>query len=115
MSYLWVDPKTFKATPERIKLCSKRKDWNGCSKHGHGAKNGATYETEFRVRRRTGAALCLALPRRASMPQTALCASAASPSISPIRKQAEDRQAFLAREVDHRARNVLPCAVGAPP
>ena len=31
------------------------------------------------------------------------------------RKQAEERQAFLAREVDHRARNILArSAVGAP-
>ena len=45
--------------------------------------------------------------RRASTAPARSCASAASPIDITDRKEAEERQALLAREVDHRAKNAL--------
>jgi PAS domain S-box-containing protein len=104
-----VDPKTFKATPERIKALLEAEDWERLQQAWVAAReNGDTYETEFRVRRPSGELRwCLG---------TAAASVDASNNIVRIsgvtiditdRKQAENHQAFLAREVDHRARNVL--------
>jgi PAS domain S-box-containing protein len=104
-----VDPRTFKAMPESIKALLEAEDWGRLQQAWIAAQeNGGTYEAEFRVRRPNGELRwCLG---------TAAVSVDASNHIVRVsgvtiditdRKQAEERQAFLAREVDHRARNVL--------
>ena len=104
-----VDPRTFKATPESIKTLLEADDWERLQQAWIAAReNGGAYETEFRVRRPNG--------------ELRWCLGTAAASVDALnhmvrvsgvtidisdRKQAEDRQEFLAREVDHRARNVL--------
>ncbi len=72
-------------------------------------ERGEAHQAEFRVRRPDGevrwcASTAAATPRRRPARS---CASAASRWTSPQRKKAEERQALLAREVDHRAKNAM--------
>jgi two-component sensor histidine kinase/CheY-like chemotaxis protein len=71
-------------------------------------RNGDTYETEFRVRRPNGELRWCLGTAAATVDASnhVLRVSGVTIDITE-RKLAEERQAFLAREVDHRARNVL--------
>jgi two-component sensor histidine kinase len=92
-----VDPATFRATPEKIGALLEGEDWQRLQEAWATARNhGDTYEAEFRVRRRDGEMRSKRIVR----------VSGVTIDITG-RKEAEERQAFLAREVDHRARNVL--------
>jgi PAS domain S-box-containing protein len=104
-----VDPKTFKATPERIKALLQAEDWERLQQAWVTAReNGDTYETEFRVRRPNGEVRWCLGTAAASVDASNHIVRISGVTIDITdRKQAEDRQAFLAREVDHRARNVL--------
>src|SRR4030088_1483404 len=104
-----VDPGTFDVTVDNIKALIHPEDW----KHLQNAVKPVTqdtpsFQTEFRVCRPNGQTRwCIG---------TAVASADATDNIVRIsgvtvditdRKQAEERQALLAREVDHRARNAL--------
>jgi PAS domain S-box-containing protein len=104
-----VDPQTFKPTLERVMSLVEPQDAERLQEMISDFSDGAkAYQTEFRVRRPDG--------------ERRWCFGTAAPSadeagrlvrVSGVtiditdRKEAEERQAFLAKEVDHRARNVL--------
>ena len=100
---------TFDVTVENIKALIHPEDW----KHLQSAikpasQNTPSFQTEFRVCRPNGETRwCIG---------TAVASADATDNIVRIsgvtvditdRKEAEERQALLAREVDHRARNAL--------
>jgi len=104
-----VDPATFDVTVDNIKALIHPEDW----KHLQSAikpasQNTPSFQTEFRVCRPNGETRwCIG---------TAVASADATDNIVRIsgvtvditdRKEAEERQALLAREVDHRARNAL--------
>ena len=104
-----VDPATFDVTVDNIKALIHPEDW----KHLQNAikpasQNTPSFQTEFRVCRPNGETRwCIG---------TAVASADATDNIVRIsgvtvditdRKEAEERQALLAREVDHRARNAL--------
>src|SRR3981081_1629068 len=104
-----VDPGTFDVTVDNIKALIHPEDW----KHLQNAikpasQNTPRFQTEFRACRPTGQTRwCIG---------TAVASADATDNIVRIsgvtvditdRKDAEERQALLAREVDHRARNAL--------
>ena len=104
-----VDPMTFKAAPEKIKSLLEAEDWERLLQAWATAgRNGDTYETEFRVRRPNGELRwCLGTAAATVDASNHLLRVSGVTIDITERKQAEERQAFLAREVDHRARNVL--------
>jgi PAS domain S-box-containing protein len=104
-----VDPKHFKPTPQSVRALIEPEDWDRLRAAVRGlAEDGQTYQGEFCVRRPNG--------------EQRWCIGAAAASIDANRrvvrlggvtvditerKSAEERQALLVREVDHRARNAL--------
>jgi two-component sensor histidine kinase/DNA-binding response OmpR family regulator len=104
-----VDPRTFKATPESIKTLLEADDWERLQQAWIAAReNGGAYETEFRVRQPNGELRWCLGTAAASVDASNHIVRVSGVTIDITdRKLAEDRQAFLAREVDHRARNVL--------
>jgi PAS domain S-box-containing protein len=104
-----VDPKTFKVTPERLRALLEPKDWDLLMQALKEATPSArTYETEFRVRRSNGEVRwCLGAAAATVDSQGRIARISGVTMDITDRKQGEERQVFLAREVDHRARNVL--------
>lgn len=105
-----VDPQTFQVALENIAPLVHPDDFSRLQEMVNGFKAGEAqaYQTEFRVFRPDG--------------DTRWCFGTAAPTVDANgrvirisgvtvditeRKQAEERQALLAREVDHRARNTL--------
>lgn len=104
-----VDPKSFMVTPENIRALLHPDDWDQLRTAMDAVCNDAKpYQTEFRVRRPNG--------------EVRWCFGTAAPSVDGSkrvvrvsgvtiditgRKEAEERQSLLAREVDHRAKNAL--------
>jgi len=104
-----LDPRRFTATPDNMRELVHPQDWDSL-RHmvERMSKNARTQQTEFRVIRPNG--------------ETRWCTGTAAASVDPQgrvvrisgvtiditdRKEAEERQTLLAREVDHRARNAL--------
>jgi PAS domain S-box-containing protein len=104
-----VDPATFRATPEKIGALLEGEDWQRLQEAWATARNhGDTYEAEFRVRRRDGEMRwCLGIAAATVDASNRIVRVSGVTIDITGRKEAEERQAFLAREVDHRARNVL--------
>ena len=103
-----VDPDGFKVTPERIKVLLEPEDWERLRAALEGAVQAPTYETEFRIRRPNGELRwCLGTAAATARLQGRVTRISGVTMDITDRKRAEERQAFLAREVDHRARNVL--------
>jgi PAS domain S-box-containing protein len=103
-----VDPATFKVTPERIKALLDPDDWDRLTKALKDAVETPRHEAEFRVRRANGELRwCLGTAAATVDAEGRLCRISGVTMDITDRKLAEQRQAFLAREVDHRARNVL--------
>ena len=104
-----VDASTFKVTPERLRALIDPEDWNRVmhlwSERGSGSHS---YETEFRVRRPNGEVRWCFGTAAATLDERN-CVVRISGVTTDIndRKLAEERQSYLTREVDHRARNVL--------
>ena len=104
-----VDPKTFKVTPDIIKSLIHPEDWTRLEQLGQQVLSGATesYQTEFRIVRPNGdLRWCLGTAAGSDTNNQVARVSGVTIDITE-RKQAEERQAILAREVDHRARNAL--------
>ena len=103
-----VDPDGFKVTPERIKVLLEPEDWERLRAALEGAVQAPAYETEFRIRRPNGELRwCLGTAAATLDARGAITRISGVTMDITERKRAEERQAFLAREVDHRARNVL--------
>ena len=103
-----VDQATFRVTPERIKALLEPEDWDRLKQALADAATTRAHEAEFRIRRPDGE-LRWCLGTAAATVDSGGRVTRISGVTMDItdRKRAEERQAFLAREVDHRARNVL--------
>ncbi len=104
-----VDPDRFTVTPATVRALVHPEDWERLrAALANVTEHAQTYQTEFRVRRPNG--------------ELRWCIGAAAASIDANRdvvrlsgvtvditdrKNAEERQTLLVREVDHRARNAL--------
>jgi PAS domain S-box-containing protein len=104
-----VDPRNFQVRVENIRNLVHPDDWHALKEIVQRlSKSARTQQTEFRVLRPNG--------------ETRWCIGAAAASVDSVgqvvrisgvtvditdRKEAEEHQALLAREVDHRARNAL--------
>ena len=103
-----ADPASFDVALPRIRALVDRGDWKMlCRQLKRARQKGGAWQLEFRVRRPDGVRWCLG---------TAVAARDAAGRVSRIRgvtmditerKEAEDRQLLLAREVDHRTKNAL--------
>jgi len=104
-----VDPKSFKVTPERFKALLGPEDWERLKQTwAEGAPCKHSYETEFRVRRPNGEIRwCFGTAAATVDDNNRIVRLSGVTTDITDRKHAEERQAFLTREVDHRARNVL--------
>jgi len=104
-----VDPKTFTVTPERIQSLIHIDDWARLEQMGRQVASGETesYQAEFRIVRPNGELRwCIGIAARSDASNKLARVSGVTIDITE-RKEAEERQAILAREVDHRARNAL--------
>lgn len=104
-----VDAKSFKVTPERVRALVDPADWNRLSQWwSEGGLGSHSYETEFRVRRPDGEVRWCFGTAAATVDENNRLVRISGVTIDITeRKRTEERQSFLAREVDHRARNVL--------
>jgi two-component sensor histidine kinase/DNA-binding response OmpR family regulator len=104
-----VTPGHFAVTPENIKVLVWPEDWEPLQRGMQAMlTHGTPHQAEFRVRRPNGDVRWCASTAAASTN-----AAGAVVRISGVtmditeRKEAEERQALLAREVDHRAKNAM--------
>src|SRR5262249_37846084 len=103
-----VDPANFKVTPERVKALLDPLDWANLNQALQNAGSVPAYEVEFRIRRPDGETRwCLGTAAATLDAQDEVIRISGVTMDITERKRAEERQTFLAREVDHRARNVL--------
>ncbi len=104
-----VDPASFHVTVDNIKALIHPEDW----KHLQNAvqpneQHTSTFQSEFRVCRPNGELRWCVGTAVASVDATDHIVRISGVTVDITdRKQAEERQALLAREVDHRARNAL--------
>ena len=104
-----VEPASFIVTPERVRALLDPEDWERLTHAwSEGALTARSYETEFRVRRPNGEVRWCIGTAAATVDDKNRIVRISGVTIDITeRKRTEERQAFLAREVDHRARNVL--------
>ena len=104
-----VDAKQFKVTLERLRALIDPEDWDRLSQLWFDRGSGKhSYETEFRVRRPNGEMRWCFGTAAATLDESNGLVRISGVTIDITdRKLAEERQSYLAREVDHRARNVL--------
>ena len=104
-----VVPGEFAITPEHYKVLIVAEDWERLQtgmqsllQHGH------PHQAEFRVRRPNGEIRWCASTAAASMDGSGKVVRISGVTMDITeRKEAEERQALLAREVDHRAKNAM--------
>ena len=104
-----VEPGSFTVTPEHVRTLVHPDDWESFSTAMERMfKQGGAYETEFRVRRPNGEIRwCLGTAAASVDGQNQVVRVSGVTVDITDRKKAEERQALLAREVDHRAKNAL--------
>jgi PAS domain S-box-containing protein len=104
-----VEPGTFSVTPEHVRTLVHPDDWDSFGNAmEHMFKEGGAFETEFRVRRPDGEIRwCIAAAAASVDAQNRVVRISGVTADITDRKKAEERQALLAREVDHRAKNAL--------
>src|ERR1700760_207984 len=104
-----VDPKTFEVTPANVQALLHPDDIDELRKAmAQFAKGVTSYEAEFRIRRPDGAICWCAGTAAATVDKGGRVVRVSGVTIDITeRKQAEERQNLLAREVDHRAKNAL--------
>jgi PAS domain S-box-containing protein len=104
-----VDPNNFKVTPERVRALLDPEDWERLTHAwSEGILTSRSYETEFRVRRPSGdVRWCIGTAVATVDEKNRIVRVSGVTTDITERRRTEERQAFLAREVDHRARNVL--------
>ena len=104
-----VVPGEFKATPEHLKILVVREDWDQLEA-GLAVllESGQPHQAEFRVKRPSGEMRWCTSIATASHDVSGKVIRVAGVTMDITdRKQAEERQALLAREVDHRAKNAM--------
>ena len=104
-----VTPGHFAVTPEHFKVLIVADDWERLQSGMESLlREGRSHQAEFRVRRPTGEIRWCASTAAASLDAAGkvIRISGVTMDITE-RKQAEERQALLAREVDHRAKNAM--------
>src|SRR6187551_206857 len=104
-----VEPGSFTATPEHVRTLVHPEDWESFSNAmDRMFREGGAYETVFRVRRPSGEVRwCLGTAAATVDAQGRVIRISGVTADITERKMAEERQALLAREVDHRAKNAL--------
>jgi PAS domain S-box-containing protein len=104
-----VDPQDFKITVENIRALVHPEDWMPLTEVAREMSKGArTQQIEFRVVRPNGEVRWCIGTAAASVDDTGNLARINGVTIDITdRKEADERQVLLAREVDHRARNTL--------
>jgi PAS domain S-box-containing protein len=104
-----VDPKTFVVTPESLRSLIHPEDWARLQEAATQiSRNEPAYQTEFRVLRPNGEVRWCLGTAAASIDATPRLVRVSGVTVDITdRKEAEERQNLLAREVDHRARNAL--------
>jgi PAS domain S-box-containing protein len=104
-----VDPGSFELTPEQVCGLIDPQDierLRGIA--GLLSKDGQTYQTEFRVLRPNGEVRWCIGSAAASLDSDGRFVRMSGVTVDITdRKQAEERQTLLSREIDHRARNAL--------
>src|SRR5262249_35617576 len=103
-----VDP-TFRATPENIRVLIHPEDWALMEVAAdHLLRRGEPYQTEFRAMRPNGEVRWCIGSAAATTDLSGRVRHVSGVTVDITeRKEAEERQGLLAREVDHRARNAL--------
>ena len=104
-----VTPGEFTPTPEHLKVLVFPEDWEHLES-GFAAllQHGQSHQAEFRVRRPSGQIRWCITTATASRDGTGNVVRIAGVTMDVTeRKEAEERQALLAREVDHRAKNAM--------
>lgn len=104
-----VEPGSFSVTPEHVRTLVHPDDWESFSSAmDRMFREGGAYETEFRVRRPNGEIRWCLGTSAATMDSHNKVVRVSGVTVDITdRKKAEERQALLAREVDHRAKNAL--------
>ncbi len=104
-----VDPATFTVTPENIRPLIHPEDWaNAQAAVDIVLGQGKPYQAEFRIRRRDGQTRWCIASAAATVDASGRVLRVSGVTIDITeRKEAEERQVMLAREVDHRAKNAL--------
>jgi PAS domain S-box-containing protein len=104
-----VDPQDFKITVENIRALIHPEDWKPLTEVAREMSKGArTQQIEFRVVRPSGEVRWCIGTAAASVDDKGNLARINGVTIDITdRKEADERQVLLAREVDHRARNTL--------
>ena len=104
-----VDPQNFKITVENIRALVHPEDWMSLTEIAREMSNGArTQQIEFRVLRPNGEIRWCIGTAAASVDDKGKLVRINGVTIDITdRKEADERQVLLAREVDHRARNTL--------
>jgi PAS domain S-box-containing protein len=104
-----VEPSDFKITAENIRALIHPDDWSALQLIARGMAEGTrTQQTEFRVLRSNGEIRWCLGTAAASVDGAGKVVRISGVTIDVTdRKEAEERQVLLAREVDHRARNAL--------
>jgi PAS domain S-box-containing protein len=104
-----VEPRKFKITADNIRALIHPDDWASLEKIVRGMVEGTrTQQTEFRVLRSNGEIRWCIGTAAASVDGAGKAVRISGVTIDVTdRKEAEERQVLLAREVDHRARNAL--------
>jgi PAS domain S-box-containing protein len=103
-----VDPDGFEVTIDNIRALVHPEDWDQLvNAWAPAAASTQSFQTEFRVRRPSGELRWCIGTAAASVEAGRIVRMSGVTVDITDRKEAEERQALLAREVDHRARNAL--------
>ena len=104
-----ADPQSFKISADNIRALIHPDDWQPLQEAGQGMAAGArTQQSEFRVVRSNGDVRWCIGTAAASIDAAGKVVRISGVTVDVTdRKEAEERQVLLAREVDHRARNAL--------
>jgi two-component sensor histidine kinase/DNA-binding response OmpR family regulator len=104
-----VVPGQFAITPEHYKVLIVAEDWDSLQEGMQSLlQHGQPHQAEFRVRRPNGEIRWCASTAAASLDSSGKVVRISGVTMDITeRKDAEERQALLAREVDHRAKNAM--------
>jgi two-component sensor histidine kinase/CheY-like chemotaxis protein len=104
-----VVPGQFAVTPEHYKVLIVPEDWDRLQEGMQSLlQDGQPHQAEFRVRRPSGEIRWCASTAAASLDGSGKVVRISGVTMDITeRKEAEERQALLAREVDHRAKNAM--------
>jgi PAS domain S-box-containing protein len=107
-----VDPKSFVVTPAGVQALLHPDDLGKLRRAiAQFAKGGTSYEAEFRINRPSGEIRWCVGTAAATLDKGGRVVRVSGVTVDITeRKQAEERQNLLAREVDHRAKNALALA-----